>query len=82
MPDPSAPWEPESLRLRVGDRVRVRLSGEEPESIGWHTRWADGAVGTVRLIYRSGETTHRYAVDLDRPGGGRLFARAELDRLP
>lgn len=73
-------WEPESLRLRVGDRVRVRLSGEC--HIG-HPDDFDGLVGELLAIFPNSRLAHPYNVALDGPGwtGGGSFARAELQRL-
>lgn len=72
--DDLRPYDPDPLQ--VGDRVRVRLSGEcgvqyyppsetLPELWAEHDQAADGLIGTVERIYAEEEHGHFYEVRTD-----------------
>lgn len=80
MIDDTAAWEPEHLRLRVGDRVRVRLSGEcrLPPRYGdggllfdgqLHDQAEDGRVARIESIDEPGTAmdVHCYWVTFEVP---------------
>lgn len=72
--------------LAIGQRVRVRLSGEcDPrysERYSLHESHLDGCVGRIYVNDRSNAAPgHRYIVVMDDESFG-YFARTELEHIP